>query len=84
MHIESSLTLPSDPGSVTRTIKTVNLQIKIWLQSLNQNITFSSFEQNRRKWCNDKLFMVPVWFTGSQPTTMKRSRKFKVTKRMCI
>ena len=49
MHIESSLTLPSDPGSVTQAIKRVNLQIKIWLQSLNQNITFSSFEQNGRK-----------------------------------
>ena len=49
MHIKSSLTLPSDPGSVTQAIKRVNLQIKIWLQSLNQNITFSSFEQNGRK-----------------------------------
>ena len=43
---KSSLTLPTDPGSVTQAIKRINLQMKIWLQSLNQNMTFSSFEQN--------------------------------------
>ena len=41
---KSSLTLPPDPGSVTQAIKKVNLQMKVWLQSLNQNIT--EFEQN--------------------------------------
>ena len=34
---KSLLTLPPDPDSLTQTIKTVNLQIKIWLQSLEQN-----------------------------------------------
>ena len=38
------LTLSPDPDSVTEAIKRVNLQIKIWLQSLNQNMTFPSFE----------------------------------------
>ena len=57
--------------------------MKIWLQSLNQNMTLSSFEQNGWKWCDDKLIMVPVWSTGSQlpPTDMKRSHKVKVTKK---
>ena len=40
----SSLTLPPDPDSVTQAIKRVNFQIKISLQSLNQNITFPSSE----------------------------------------
>ena len=40
---KSSLTLPPDPDSVTQAIKRINLQIEMWLQSLNQNITFSSF-----------------------------------------
>ena len=43
---KSSLTLSPGPGSVTQAIKRVNLQIKIWLQSLNQNMTFPSFEEN--------------------------------------
>ena len=86
MHIEPPLTLPPDPGSVTQAIKRVNLQIEIWLQSVNQNMTFTPSEQNIWKWCYDKLIMVPVWFTVSQlpPTIMKRSHKFKVTKKMCI
>lgn len=42
-----SLTLlPPDLNFRTQAIKKVNFQIKIWLQSLNQNMTFSSFEQN--------------------------------------
>ena len=55
----------------------------MWLQSLNQNMTFPSFEQNAWKWCDGKLIMVPVWFTGSQlpPTVMKRSHKVKVAKK---
>ena len=78
---KSSLTLPPDPGSVTQAIKRVNLQMKIWFQSFNQNMT--EFEQNGWKRCDDKLIMVPVWFTGSQlpPTDMKRSHKVKVTKK---
>ena len=78
-----SLTLPPDPDSVTQAIKRVNLQIKIWLQSLNQNMTFPSFEQNGWKWCDEKLIMVPVWFTGSQlpSTVIKRSHKVKITKK---
>ena len=45
--------------------------------------TFSSFEQNGWKWCDDKLIRVLVWITGSQlpPTVMKRSHKVKVTKK---
>ena len=76
MLVESSVTSPPDPGSVTQAIERVNPPIKIWLQSLYQNITW--------KWCSDKLIMVPVWFTGSQlpPTVMKQSHKLKVTKRM--
>ena len=65
MYIEFSLTLPPDPGSVTQAIKRVNLQIKIWLQFLKHNMTFSSFEQNGWKWCSDKSIMAPVWFDGS-------------------
>ena len=41
-----SLTLPPDLNFRTQAIEKVNFQIKIWLQSLNQNMTFSSFEQN--------------------------------------
>ena len=84
MHIESPLTLPPDSGSVIKAIKRVNLQIKIWLQSLNQHMAFSSF--HGWKWCNEKLIIAPVWFTGSQlrPTVMKRSHKFQVAKRMYI
>ena len=80
---KSSLTLSPGPGSVTQAIKRVNLQIKIWLQSLNQNMTFPSFEENGWKQCDDKLIMVPVWFTGSRlpPTVMKRSHKVKGTKK---
>ena len=76
---KSLLTLPPDPASVKR----VNLQIKTWLQSLNQNMTFPSFKQNGWKWCHGKLIMVPVWFTGSQlpPTVVKRSHKVKVTRK---
>ena len=46
-------------------------------------MAFSYFEQHGQKWCNGKLIMVPVWFTGSQlpPTVMKRSHKFKVAKK---
>ena len=40
---KSSLTLPPDPDSVIQAIKSINLQIEMWLQSLNQNITFPSF-----------------------------------------
>ena len=40
---KSSLTLPPDPDSVIQAIKSINLQIETWLQSLNQNITFPSF-----------------------------------------
>ena len=50
-------------------------------------MTFSSFEQNSWKWCDDKLIMVPVWFTVSQlpPTDVKRSHKVKVTKKdVCL
>ena len=43
---KSSLTLPPDPDTVTQAIKRLNPQIKIWLQSLNQNMTLLSFEQN--------------------------------------
>ena len=43
---KSSLPLLPGPGSVTQAIKRVNLQIKICLQYLNQNMTFPSFEQN--------------------------------------
>ena len=39
-----SLTLPSDADSVTQSIKIVNLQITIWLQLLNRNLTFPSSE----------------------------------------
>ena len=44
-------------------------------------MALSSFEQNDWEWCDDKLIMVPVWFTGSQlpPTDMKRSHKVKIT-----
>ena len=64
-------------------IKRVNLLIKIWLQPLNHNMAFSSFEQNGCEWCDDKLIMVPVSFSRSQlpPTVMKRSHKVKVTKK---
>ena len=41
-----SLTLPPDLNFRTQAIEKVSFQIKIWLQSLNQNMTFSSFEQN--------------------------------------
>ena len=46
-------------------------------------MTFPSSVQNGWKWCNGKLIMVPVWFTGSQlPLTVtKRSHKVKVTKK---
>ena len=46
-------------------------------------MTFSSFEQNGWTWCDDKLNMVLVWFTGSQlpPTVMRRSHKVKVMKK---
>ena len=46
-------------------------------------MAFSSFEQNGWKWCDNKLIMVPVWFTRSQlpSTDMKRSHKVKVTKK---
>ena len=79
----SSLTLPPDPDSVTQTIKRVNFQIKISLQSLNQNITFPSSEQNGWEWCDEKLIMVPISFTRSQlpPTVTKRSHRVKVTKK---
>ena len=40
---KSSLTLPPDPDSVIQATKSINLQIEMWLQSLNQNITFPSF-----------------------------------------
>ena len=70
------------PGSVTQAIQRVNLQIKMSLQSLNQSMTFSSFGLNGWKWCDDKLIMVPVWFTRGQlpATVMKRSQKVKETK----
>ena len=60
-------------------MKRVNLQIKMWLQPLNQNMTFPSFDQNDWKRCDVNLIMVSVWFTGSQlpPTVMKRSHKVK-------
>ena len=79
---KSSLTLPPDPDSVTQAIKRINLQIKIWSQFLNQNMTFPSFEQNCCKWCDFKLIMEPVWFTGSQlpAAVTRRSHKVKVTK----
>ena len=57
---QPSLTLSPDLDFVTQAIEKVNFQIKIWLQSLNQNMTFSSFEQNCWKWCDDKLIMVPI------------------------
>ena len=41
-----SLTLPPDLNFRTQAIEKVSFQIKKWLQSLNQNMTFSSFEQN--------------------------------------
>ena len=46
-------------------------------------MTFSSFDWGGWKWCDNKLIMVPVWFTENQlPTTdMKRSHKVKVTKK---
>ena len=46
-------------------------------------MTFSSFEQNGWKLCDDTLVMVPVWFTGSQlpSTVMKRIHEVKVTKK---
>ena len=46
-------------------------------------MAFSSFEQNGWKWCDNKLIMVPVWFTESQQpaTDMKQSHKVKVTKK---
>ena len=46
-------------------------------------MTFSSFDWGDWKWCDNKLIMVPVWFTENQlPTTdMKRSHKVKVTKK---
>ena len=75
------LTLPPSPDSVTKAINRVNLQIKIWLQSLKQNLTLPSCEQNGWKWCKDNLIIVPVWFTRSQlsPTvgikTKKQGRK---------
>ena len=43
---KSSLILPPDPGSETQAIKRANLQMKIWLQSLSQNMILSSFGQN--------------------------------------
>ena len=48
-----------------------------------RNMTFSSFEQNGWKLCDDTLIMVPVLFTGSQlpPTVMKRIHEVKVTKK---
>ena len=80
---KSSLTFPPDPDSVIQAIKRVNLQIKIWLQSLKQNMTFPSSGQNGWKWCNDKLIMASVWFTRNQLrlTVIKRSHKVKVTKK---
>ena len=57
------MTLPPDPGSVRKTIKRVNLQMKIWLQSLNQNMTFPFSEQNGCKWYDDKSVTVPVIWT---------------------
>ena len=43
---KSSSTLPPDLDSVTQAIKRFNLQIKMLLQSLNQNMAFSYFVQN--------------------------------------
>ena len=45
-------------------------------------MTFPSFEQNGWKWCNDKLIMAPVRFTGNQlpPTVTKRIHKVKAKK----
>ena len=67
----------------TQAIKRVNLQIKICLQSLNQNMAFLSFEQNGWKSCDEKLIMVPDWFARTQPspTVMKQSHKAKITKK---
>ena len=45
---------------VTQAIEKFSFQIKTWLQSLNQSMTFSSFKQNCWKWCDDKLIWVPV------------------------
>ena len=77
LKLKSSLILPPDPDSVRQAIKRVNLQIKIWWQSLNQDMTFPSFEQNDWEWYDGKLIMVPVWFTESQlaTTVMRRSHK---------
>ena len=46
-------------------------------------MTFSYFEQNVWKWCDDKLIIVPVWFSRSKlpPTVIKQSDKVKVTKK---
>ena len=46
-------------------------------------MAFSSFEQNGWTWCDNKLIIVPVWFTESQQpaTDMKQSHKVKVTKK---
>ena len=46
-------------------------------------MTLSSFDQDGWKLCDNKLTMVPVWFTGNQlpKTDMKRSHKVKVTKK---
>ena len=41
---KSLLTLPLDPDFITKAIKRVNIQIKIWLQPLKQNLTFPSCE----------------------------------------
>ena len=47
-------------------IRRANLHVKIWFQSLNQNVTFPYFQQHGWKWCNEKLILVLVWFTGNQ------------------
>ena len=75
---KSLLTLQPDPESVTQALKRVNLKIKIWLQSLNQNMTFSSFEQ-RMVGNGAMSIMVPVGITRTQLplTVMKRSHKVK-------
>ena len=45
-------------------------------------MAFPSFEQNGRKRCDDKLIMVPAWFTlPVWSIVVKRSRKVKVTKK---
>ena len=68
---KSSLTLSADSDS-GKLLKELIFRSKIWLYPLNQNMAFSSFEQNGWKWCNDTLITVTVWFTESQlPPTVR-------------